>query len=127
MGVLYLSAAWLNTLEIEDMDPVDMFTAVFCMVFGAFAAGQANQFGPDMGKAKKAAEKVFKIADYPSSIDASLVSSSAKIVDPKVFKGTIEFKDVWFRYPTRPNDWVFKGLNLKIEQNDCIAIVGESG
>ena len=34
---------------------------------------------------------------------------------------------MWFRYPTRPNEWVFKGLNLTIKQNDCIAVVGESG
>jgi ABC-type multidrug transport system fused ATPase/permease subunit len=34
---------------------------------------------------------------------------------------------VWFRYPTRPTEWVFKGLNLKINPNDNIAIVGESG
>ena len=39
----------------------------------------------------------------------------------------IEFEDVWFRYPSRPKDWVFKGLNLKINQNDCVAVVGESG
>lgn len=34
---------------------------------------------------------------------------------------------MWFRYPTRKNEWVFRGLNLKINKNDCIAIVGESG
>jgi ABC-type multidrug transport system fused ATPase/permease subunit len=34
---------------------------------------------------------------------------------------------VWFRYPTRKNEWVFKGLNLKINENESIAIVGESG
>lgn len=46
---------------------------------------------------------------------------------PSTFKGEIEFIDVWFRYPLRPKQWVFKGLNLKINPKDCIAIVGESG
>ena len=46
---------------------------------------------------------------------------------PSSFKGEIEFRDVWFRYPLRPKQWVFKGLNLKIKPKDCIAIVGESG
>lgn len=46
---------------------------------------------------------------------------------PQAFEGSIEFKDVWFRYPTRLDQWVFKGLNLKINSKDCIAIVGESG
>ena len=43
------------------------------------------------------------------------------------FKGKIEFKDVWFRYPSRKNEWVFKGLNLTINPNESVAMVGESG
>jgi ABC-type multidrug transport system fused ATPase/permease subunit len=48
-------------------------------------------------------------------------------ISEKKFDGIIEFKDVWFRYPTRKDEWIFKGLNLKINKNDNIAIVGESG
>ena len=39
----------------------------------------------------------------------------------------IEFKNVWFRYPTRKEDFVLKGLNLKINPNEKVALVGESG
>lgn len=49
------------------------------------------------------------------------------MTDAKTFRGEIEFKKVWFRYPTKPNQWIFKGLDLKINPKDCIAIVGESG
>jgi ABC-type multidrug transport system fused ATPase/permease subunit len=48
-------------------------------------------------------------------------------IDAQKFRGEIEFRDVWFRYPTRKNEWVFKGLNLKINPNESIAVVGESG
>ena len=34
---------------------------------------------------------------------------------------------MWFRYPTRTSEWIFKGLNLTIRKNESIAIVGESG
>lgn len=37
------------------------------------------------------------------------------------------FNNVWFRYPTRKNDWILKGLNLTINPNETIALVGESG
>lgn len=30
-------------------------------------------------------------------------------------EGLIEFKDVWFRYPTRKSEFVFKGLSLTIK------------
>lgn len=42
-------------------------------------------------------------------------------------KGKIEFKNVWFRYPTRKDDFVLKGLTLTIEPNESVALVGESG
>jgi ATP-binding cassette subfamily B (MDR/TAP) protein 1 len=41
--------------------------------------------------------------------------------------GKIEFKDVWFRYPTRKDDFVLKGLTLTINPNESVALVGESG
>ena len=96
-------------------------------MFGAMAAGQAQQFGPDLGKAKTAAAKIFGIMDLPSKINAMEVMEGAKKVDPATFKGEIEFQNVWFRYPTRRNDWVLKGLNLKIMPNETVALVGESG
>lgn len=34
---------------------------------------------------------------------------------------------MWFRYPTRKNEWVFRGLNLVIRPHESVAVVGESG
>jgi ATP-binding cassette subfamily B (MDR/TAP) protein 1 len=42
-------------------------------------------------------------------------------------KGKIEFRDVWFRYPTRKTDFVLRGLNLTVEPGQSVALVGESG
>jgi len=80
-----------------------------------------------MGKAKKAGLTIFGFIDVPSKINAVDIEPSAKEIDLKTFRGEIEFKDVWFRYPTRKNEWVFKGLNLKISPNESVAVVGESG
>lgn len=41
--------------------------------------------------------------------------------------GQIEFKNVHFSYPSRPDSLVLKGLNLKIEPGKTVAIVGPSG
>ena len=49
------------------------------------------------------------------------------MVDLKKFEGKIEFHNVWFRYPTRKTDWVLRGLNLKINPSETVALVGESG
>ncbi len=54
--------------------------------------------------------------DVPSEINAMDRGNrqEGRKIDSKSFRGEIEFRNVWFRYPTRKNDWVLKGLNLKI-------------
>ena len=42
-------------------------------------------------------------------------------------KGKIEFKNVWFRYPTRTEDFVLRGLNITVNPSESVALVGESG
>jgi ATP-binding cassette, subfamily B (MDR/TAP), member 1 len=39
----------------------------------------------------------------------------------------IEFKNVRFSYPTRPQDTVLRNLNLKIQRGQTVGIVGASG
>ena len=127
-GILYwasaeLQAKWPNK---PVMQGEEMYIALFSLMFGAFTAGQASQFGPDIAKAKLAAYKIFKMMLVPSEIDPLADSEKDKKMQQEI-QGQIEFRDIWFRYPTRKEQWIFKGLNLKINQNDNIAIVGESG
>ncbi|CAJ0593585.1 unnamed protein product [Cylicocyclus nassatus] len=44
-----------------------------------------------------------------------------------ILQGTIRFEDVYFTYPSRPNNHVLKGLNLTIEAGTTVALVGPSG
>jgi len=113
-------------LDDPNLDGEGIFLAMFAIVFAAFGAGQASSYGPDAAKAVAPAMKIFKITDTPTKINAIEVPEGA-IETTGEFKGTIEFVNVWFRYPMRPKHWVFKGLNLKINPKDSIAIVGESG
>jgi ATP-binding cassette, subfamily B (MDR/TAP), member 1 len=91
-----------------------LWLALFAMMFGAFATGNATAFGPDVSKANAAAEKIFTITNTPSEIDVLAQPANAVSTSQETFKGEIEFRDVWFRYPTRRDQWIFKGLNLKI-------------
>lgn len=54
-----------------------------------------------------------------------LVSPKGKKVDRRLKKG-IEFKDLWFRY-TDKGPWILKDINLNINSDENIAIVGENG
>ncbi len=57
---------------------------------------------------------------YKADVDGTLSLGENKEPD------TIEFKDVYFRYPNAKRD-VLKGINLVIKPKEKIAIVGENG
>lgn len=42
-------------------------------------------------------------------------------------KGELEFKDIDFAYPTRPDNLVFKKFNLKVIPRQTVGLVGGSG
>ena len=41
--------------------------------------------------------------------------------------GDVEFRDVYFNYPSRPDVPILLGLNLSIPRGKTVALVGESG
>ncbi len=45
----------------------------------------------------------------------------------KDFQENIEFENVVFAYPSRPNDIIFSNFNLAIEAGSAVALVGPSG
>lgn len=68
-AALFYSGAKIQQAYSE-ISPEDVFIAIFAMMFGATQAGQAQQFGPDVGKATAAAKRIFSMMDQPSLIDA---------------------------------------------------------
>jgi len=100
--------------------------AFWIILFGSMGAAMMGALGPDAAAAITSGAKIFKIVDTPTKVDAVSDDISGDAV-PENFEGGIEFRKVWFRYPTKPDQWIFKGLDLKINPKDCIAIVGESG
>lgn len=66
-------------------------------------------------------EETFTLPKY--QID----SSSHHGLKPQETEGEVVFKDVRFAYPTRPDNMIFNGLNLKIESGKTVALVGPSG
>ena len=65
----------------------------------------------------------FEIYDYKPKI----VSRKNIILDKNKVQGEIEFKNVTFAYPLKPESNVLRNLSTKIEKGKVVAIVGHSG
>lgn len=106
-----------------EYDLFQFFLCFMAVVFGAQSAGSVFSFAPDMGKAHHAAQQLKVLFDRKPAIDSwSEEGTPVTAVD-----GTIEFRDVHFRYPTRPEQPVLRGLNLNVQPGQYVALVGASG
>ena len=118
---------WYGTTLLKNgtITQFQFFVAFTAVIFGAQSAGSVFSFSPDMGKAKQAAVNISRILDVTSEIDTW--STEGEILDDNTVEGNIEFINVHFRYPTRANVPVLRGLNLKVQKGQYVALVGASG
>jgi len=126
---MYTILFWSGAKFVENYNVKgdDLFTAIYVMMFAAMGAGQAQQHGPSAGKGVEAACKIYDIIDEPSKIDPFEMNNDQIFANKQNVKGEIEFKNVWFRYPTRKDSWILRGLTMKINVNEYVGLVGQSG
>ena len=91
-------------------------------IIGGAIAGLGNLYTALAG-AIGATERVMEILNRPSEVELN----SKRLAPEDRLKGEIEYKNVNFSYPTRPDISVLNGINLKIEPGQKIALVGTSG
>jgi len=117
--VFFIGAVF--TIKI-DLGYKDLFLSIFGVLFAAFGAGNAMQYAPDAGSARTAAVNIFEILDREPLIKIDAPNQNVR----KEIKGEIEFRNVWFKYPTRPKH-ILRGVSFKINPSSKVAFVGPSG
>ena len=105
-----------------------MFIALSAGLFGNTQIGVALQNAPDWSKGKESANKIIRILECPKEgTPESKIIDGDRIMTPEIAQGTIEFKDIWFKYPTSSGGWVLRGFCLTIPAGQSIGLAGESG
>ncbi|KAK9477912.1 P-loop containing nucleoside triphosphate hydrolase protein [Lipomyces japonicus] len=127
-GVIYLIMAlafWYGSkfLYRREYSLFQFYVTFMSLVFGAQSAGIMFSYAPDMGRAYQATQNIKNLLELQPQIDAWSEEGDT----PENVKGKIEFKNVHFRYPTRPQVPVLRGLNLTINPGQYVALVGSSG
>lgn len=98
------------------------FRVFFEVAFCAIHVGQTSSWVPEYAKAKMAAALMFNLIELESQID----SLSDKGLKPQI-NGHIKFEEVHFRYPSRPDVPVLRGLSFEVKPGQTLALVGSSG
>ncbi|GMP44689.1 hypothetical protein CsSME_00013505 [Camellia sinensis var. sinensis] len=106
----------------KDTNGGKAFTTIINVIFSGFALGQAAPSLAGIAKGRAAAANIISMIEGDSN---SSKRSDDGIVLPKVL-GHIEFCDVGFAYPSRPN-MVFKDLSFSVGAGKRFAVVGPSG
>uniref|UniRef100_A0A0E0C6J9 MDR-like ABC transporter n=1 Tax=Oryza meridionalis TaxID=40149 RepID=A0A0E0C6J9_9ORYZ len=101
----------------------DVFKVFFALVLAAVGVSQSSALSTNATKARDSAISIFSIIDRKSRIDSS--SDEGMIVENVT--GSIDFNNVSFKYPSRPDVQIFSDFTLHIPSQKTIALVGESG
>ncbi|KAM0951265.1 putative ABC-type xenobiotic transporter [Dioscorea sansibarensis] len=119
LGVWYGSKLILN----NKYSGGDVITVIFAVLTGSLSLGQASPCLSSFAAGQAAVFKMFETINRKTKIDA--YDTRGKKLDD--IHGDIEFKNVCFCYPSRPDEEIFKDLSLFIERGNTVALVGESG
>jgi ATP-binding cassette subfamily B (MDR/TAP) protein 1 len=130
-GALFVTYAllfWYGSTLIKsgDITFLQMMCSILTLMLGALGLGTALADLGDQKVGIVTADRIFKSIDEAraSPIDGL---ATAGLVPTARASGRIELKNVSFRYPSRPDVQVCKGMNLSIEPGEMIAFVGPSG
>ena len=74
-----------------------------------------------LNEAFGAADKVFELIDRKP-----MMTFDGKFV-PQTVRGSVEFQNITFAYPSRASATVLKNFNLKVSPGEVVALVGPSG
>jgi ATP-binding cassette, subfamily B (MDR/TAP), member 1 len=103
----------------------NVMQVLFGLLIGAASLGQAGPSLASIAAARGAAASMFQIIDRVPTIDVDNAGGLAPPLDQ--VKGRVEFKNVTFAYPSRPDQVVLKDFSLVIEPGTTVALVGPSG
>ncbi|KAF9345802.1 Multidrug resistance protein 1 [Mortierella sp. AD094] len=99
-----------------------MFRCIMGVVFMAMSLGFITSELPKYSKGKLSAINIYELLDKATTIDVDRPEKELGYID-----GSISLEKVDFRYPTRPDIPIFKGLDVGAMPGQTVALVGPSG
>ncbi|EGE02200.1 multidrug resistance protein [Trichophyton equinum CBS 127.97] len=111
-------------MSFGEYDAQQFFVIFIAVIFGGQAAGFIFGFTMNTTKAHAAANHIIHLRGQVAPINGSTGEEPASTEDSDV---AVEFRNVSFSYPTRPDQPVLRKINLKIRHGQNVGLVGPSG
>lgn len=121
----YALAVWFGAKMIIEKGYTggEVLNIIMAVLLGSFSLGQISPCLSAFSAAQVAAFKIFQTIYRKPDIDP--YSRDGRVVED--INGEVELRDVYFSYPSRPDERIFNGFTLKVPSGTTLAVVGESG
>jgi ATP-binding cassette subfamily B protein len=99
------------------------------VLYTAFVAGAMGQFADLYSQVQKAVGATHRVREILQEQPEFIVNQlgAATSASPPALRGEVEFRNVQFRYASRPEVEVLKGISFTVQPGEKIALVGPSG
>jgi ABC-type multidrug transport system fused ATPase/permease subunit len=117
VAVIMLGTRWVVK---EGGDPMNFLALLLALGLAAESVRKSSDIWNKVQQSNAAAERVFAFLDQPLEVEA------AGAVPLGGVKRDIEFRNIWFGYPTSEKP-VLKGVSAIVKAGENVAVVGPNG